>query len=368
MDEIRDSGKILFVVRTLSEGGSERVSSILASTFERVFGYSVYVCVLNNNEKEYELSDKVEKITLYKTNNIKIFKMWYELTFIRKSIKRIKPNVIISLDSYRTNLLIEISNIGIGSKIILSERNDPNKIPPKKIGRILTPILYKLCDGIVFQTIDAKNFFSKDIQKKSTIIPNPIALNHVEVYKGKWNSRRKAIVNCSRLVPQKNIPLLIDAFSEILKIHPDYKLEIYGEGFLQKELEQQVRRLGIEKEVSFMGFRKDILESIKDAAIYVSTSDYEGISNSMLEAMALGIPTICTDCPIGGARMMIRDNENGILVPVGNKNSIIEAINKIINDSDFADRIGNNAKEIVNEMSVNQITERWVDFIKRNKN
>ena len=95
---------------------------------------------------------------------------------------------------------------------------------------------------------------------------------------------------------------------------------------------------------------------------YVSSSDYEGMSNSMLEALAMGIPSICTDCPIGGARTVIENGVNGILTPVGEQAPLTEAMLKIIEDEAFRNLLGNNAYAIRDKLNINDIADQWIQL------
>lgn len=89
---------------------------------------------------------------------------------------------------------------------------------------------------------------------------------------------------------------------------------------------------------SFEGFRNDVHEKIADATMFVMSSDYEGLSNALLEAMAMGLPCISTDSPPGGARMVIRNGQNGLLVPVGNKEKLMEAMDSIAANAEMAEK------------------------------
>ena len=157
--------------------------------------------------------------------------------------------------------------------------------------------------------------------------------------------------------------MLIDAFSIISKKYPDYELHIYGEGAEHQILQDQIKALQLERKVVLHGFVENVYEKIKNAAMYVSTSNYEGMSNSMLEALAMGIPRICTDCPSGGARMVIRDSKNGLLIPVGNKGKLVEAIQMYIENPQLAEKYGKNGKRIIDSMSEEKIADKWERYI-----
>ena len=83
----------------------------------------------------------------------------------------------------------------------------------------------------------------------------------------------------------------------------------------------------------------------------------------MLEAMAMGIPTISTNCPVGGAAMMIKDHENGILIPVGDCEKLTSAMLEIIEDDELANKLSNNSKKIINDINSTQIAKKWEKLI-----
>ena len=202
--------------------------------------------------------------------------------------------------------------------------------------------------------------FPKSVQKKGIIIPNPINGNLPERYVGE---RRKAIVAACRLHPQKNLPMLIEAFYLIHKSYPEYILEIYGQGAEKEKIENLAKKLGIEDRIYMPGFIDNILDKINSAAMYVSSSDYEGISNSMLEALALGVPSVVTDCPVGGARMMINDGENGILVPVGDATKFAQSMDRILRDKEFAEKLSTNAYRIREKLPLKAIAQEWLKLM-----
>ena len=175
--------------------------------------------------------------------------------------------------------------------------------------------------------------------------------------------RRHEIVNFCRLNKQKNIPLLMEAFAMLLKEHPDYTLRIYGRGEEKDNLMALAKKMGLENAVIFEDFAPDVHARIRDAAMYVCSSDFEGLSNSMLEAMAIGLPCVCTDCEGGGARMMIRSGENGLLTPIGDKQAMYEAMKKLAEDPAYAARLGSEAAKLRQELSIEKIADQWETMI-----
>lgn len=245
-------------------------------------------------------------------------------------------------------------------KVVVSERNDPRQYPQSKIYRLIRNICFNLADTCIFQTKDAMRCFNKAVQKKGVIIPNPIN-GKIDPYK--WHRKDNSIIAVGRLNPQKNYPMLIEAFAMFSAVHPEYQLNIYGEGALKKELEQYCSQLHIEGKVTFNGFVDNIFSVMAEAAMFVSSSDYEGISNAMLEALAIGIPTICTDCPVGGSKETIHDGENGLLVPVGDAKALYEAMSRVADDEAFAQKISMNAQTIKQKYPLHVIASKWLDVM-----
>ena len=163
--------------------------------------------------------------------------------------------------------------------------------------------------------------------------------------------------------PPKNLPLLIDSFYDIHQKFPEFILEIYGTGPEEKRIRSIIKKYKLDNSVYLKSFCKTIHQEVLRAAMFVSTSDYEGLSNSMLESMAIGLPCICTDCDGGGAKAVIKDGENGILVPKRDKESVVGAIEKLILNPDYANWLGRNAAKIREELSVDKIVKQWMEII-----
>lgn len=350
--------KILFTIGTLGGGGAERNVSILANTFVKE-GHQVGILTAWGDERAYELDERVQYMTLTANDKNKYIKFVRQVIKIRPAIKKYEPDLVISFLS-DVNSCVLLRTRFTKYKIIISERNDPHKDPTIKVFRILRKIMYPFADGYVFQTPDAREYFVKTIKNKPNIvIPNPVKDNlpiHIDNESG-------VIVSVSRLAPQKNLPLLISAFERVLYNHPNCQLYIYGEGPLREELQCLINEKRLEKSIKLCGFTKDILNKVNEAEIFVLSSDYEGMSNSMLEALGMGMPVIVTDCPIGGARMMIKNGENGILVPVGGVEEMAQAMKKLIEDEGLRKKISQRALQVRNTNSIESIIQKWMQFI-----
>lgn len=353
--------KMAFVSANLETGGIERVVNNLSNYLIHE-GHEVHIIATKDGKCNYFIDERVTLHVLkHDCNKNRIRRVLSKVKEFRNIIKENKFNVMLSFGSYVTIYTV-VAAMFLNVKIIGSERTDPSVAPESALIRRIRNLAYRLTSGMVFQTEDAKAYFCKSIQKKGTIIPNPIKEDLPERWEGE---RTKEIVNFCRLNHQKNLPLLINAFAKFHKGHEDYRLVIYGEGELKDSLIRLAKDLNIESNVEIRNFTSNIHECILKSSMFVSSSDYEGISNSMIESMGIGLPCICTDCPVGGARMMIKHMENGLLVPVGDVEELAKAMSYIADNSEEANRMGQQATKIRNKLSIDYIVKEWMLKIER---
>lgn len=353
--------KIVFVIPDMAGGGTERVVALLANEYCKR-GIEVAILLFAGHETVYPLEDKVEVVSIGAPSKGSIR---VRIERIRKMRKYYQENQSCQIWSFSVMGAVFSVIAAWGQKhyFLVSERNDPNKYDHKRIRNFF----YRFADVIVCQTEDALKSFPKGIAGKATVIPNPVDIGGLKPYDGE---REKRVVAVGRLQPQKNHKLLIQAFASFVEEYPDYTLELYGKGEQEAELKSLALQLGIEKKVVFCGFSGRVKEAINSAAMYVLSSDYEGISNSMLEAIALGIPVIATDCPIGGSRMYLEDGQNGLLVPVGEVDPLAAAMKRIAKDNMFAGQLGMEGRKLLEKNRVDQIADCFLhahDFVRKNQ-
>ena len=242
-------------------------------------------------------------------------------------------------------------NIRKGTKFIFSERCDPNHRNISKLKSMMS--VYKKADTIVFQTNYVRNQFKGNIHEKGVVITNPIQVEYLSVN----YSTSKKIVTVGRLVPQKNQALLIDAFSLFEKSHKGYNLYIYGSGILLKKLKELVKSKHLENCEHFKGFSLHIHKDIKDAEFFVLSSDFEGLPNSLMEAMKMGIPSISTNCP--GISEIITDYVNGLLVPLKNVTALANAMSRLSDNITLRNIIRKEALTKSKEWEISIVAKKW---------
>ncbi len=351
--------RITFVISSLGSGGAERVMTVLSNEMIKT-GMDVTIVMVNNNNLYYELSEKVNLVCLGCAKDKScsaIRRTVRRISKIRKAICASRPDAVISFMA-ETNIDVCMAMLGKKIPLIVSERNDPKVDPAGTVKQYMRRVLYAKPKGFVFQTEDARGYFSKKIRKRSQIILNPLSDKVCEPYTGE---RTKRIVSVGRLNSQKNYPMLFEAYGRLHDKYPEYELEIYGEGVLEEKLKADAAK--ISGKITFMGFCRDVHSRIADAALYVMSSDFEGMPNALMEALSIGLPCISTDCPCGGPKMLIEPGVNGILVPVRDVSALEREMDFMLSSPEKAKEMGENAVKIRDRLSSEGITRQWLSFI-----
>lgn len=343
--------KIVFMIPNMTGGGTERVISLLSAEYV-ARGYEVAILQFAGYEHAYELDGRVEDFSVAGRSGGNPFTVFKKLIRIRRYFKQ-NPDCRIFAFCVMGAVYAAAATWGMRRSILVAERNSPDSCNIKK----LRNWAYRRADRITFQTEDGIGYFPKDIAAKAVVIPNPVDASVPPRYPGERDHR---VVTVGRLHRQKNHALLLNAFADFSARFPDYELHVYGEGELEEALKKQAQDLRIDDRVVWHGFCADVREEIRSAGMFVLSSDFEGISNSMLEALAMGIPTISTDCPIGGARIYIRDGESGLLVPTGDRQALAEAMCAVASDRELARKLSVNAARIKEDYSLSGIAEEFL--------
>lgn len=348
--------KITFVTDTLQAGGAERVISILANRLQDR-AYDVEIICLRMHKVFYEFNESVKLTFAEDYVNGGFLK---KMIWLRKYIKQQKPSVVIAfmVGVYIVTLL---SLIGSKQPVIVSERIDPRKTS-KKIRNVLRYLVMPLIQHLVVQTENIKSYFPAFIRKRTSIIFNPVT-EAVFAVASENTCKKKRLINVGRLYDQKNQRMLIEAFSIVKNKFPDYELAIFGEGPLQDELQNLINEKGLSDSVKLMGKSTKILEELKTSEVFCLSSNYEGMSNAMIEAVCLGLPVITTD--ISGARDVIVDGENGYIVNVNNAAAFANAISKILSDKELMQKMERNNLLKANLFKADTIVDSWIGLINK---
>lgn len=343
-----DGKRTLFImINSLGGGGAQRVACVLAS--ELVRKYHVVMLIFNKHEHPYPLDEHVKVLRIPWRGMTQ--KGLLKCLDVLKKRMRAVATISFMFDCNEKNL--QTRSFG---KVICTERNNPKKKDPVSFPE--TENQYRAADHVVFQSEAVRNLYDETVKAHSSILPNPVS---VTCYAS--DKKQHKVVAVGRLHPQKNQKMLIRAFAAFAEDHPGYSLDIYGDGEMEGELRQLSADLGIGNKVVFHGTVTDVCSEIADAEMFVLSSDYEGLSNALLEAMMMGIPCISTACE--GSVDVIRSGENGILTPVGDETALTGAMRELADNKPLRESIAKAGSEIHKTFDKAIVAEQWVEVIEK---
>ncbi len=358
--------KIAFHLNCLEQGGAERVVTNLANQFA-ANGYEVLIATEWYGENEFQTDERVKRVHVGlregDENKHRLVQFYLRVKYLRDFLKKEKPDILIPFARralYRGLMAAYFIRI----PVLISIRTDPVGHYEELSDKIQIPILFPRADGCVFQPEGAKEFFAPRRQNNSRIILNPINPKYIGVPEPA--SRKKTVVQSGRLVDFKNQPMLLQAFIEVHKKHPDYDLKIYG-GDSQDGTKEILERIIEENDageyIHLMGASDSLERDMADAALFAFSSDWEGLPNALMEAMALGLPIVATDCPCGGPRTIMTHEVDGLLIPIKDQKALEDGMLRLIEDRELAGRLGNKARQIAEKANGDAVYRQWKDYI-----
>ena len=355
--------KIALFIGSLQKGGSERVMVNLAEYFHKQ-QYEVLLVTQYKREPEYSISPEIKRVYSEPDENKmqggRIHNFCVRFSTLRNIWKTYKPDVILSFLG-KNNLMAIATSRFLPTRVGVSVRGEPTMEYEGKAMQFLAKCVFGFADGVALQTEAVKQFFPKRVQKKAKILLNP--LNPEFLNRRDSGERENKIVAVGRLDENKNHTMLIRAFEQIASEFPEMQLEIYGDGNKREQLEQFICERQLKDKVKLRGSVTRVADHIARAKVFALTSNTEGLPNSLMEAMALGLPVVSTDCPCGGPAMLINQEHNGLLVPVGDSDALADAFRKILSDEKFASKLGHNAYEITKSLHPDTVNREWEKFL-----
>lgn len=352
--------RYLFITRTLTGGGAERFVSTFAS-FLADRGYDVNILTYEVSDKDYPLSANVKlHVMPYvedspKGKILRIYRMLQEL-------KRIKPDVLIPFIE-TVVICTYLVNLVLRKKFIYTVRNSPWQETGGRFSKIMRRIMAATADAIMLQNREQAEYFPESYGRRMFIVPNPVAQKFHGCRKEHYREEISRICAVGRLHKQKNFPLLFAAVKKILPENPRICLEIYGEGEEKASLEAMIGQLGLSQVCCLMGRTANVEAVLQETDLFVLSSDYEGMPNALIEAMAMGVPCISSDCRTG-PKGLLKDGQTGLLFRTGDLEDLSQKLAWSLQHPAQMNRMGESAREdVLNTYKIEKTMDAFVRMI-----
>lgn len=354
---------LTLVISSLNSGGAERVLSELANHWIETHKVSIVTLSPSNSKPFYPLHKDVNVIHLNQTNTrptslfTRLANIVKRVFLLRSTLKTLSPDLVISFVDIM-NITTLLASLGLKIPIIISERIDPSHHPLPWIYKWLRLKTYPLSQKLIVQTLSAASYFPDHFKHFLTVIPNPVKS---QLKTAPFREHAKFLISIGRLTSQKDHKTLILAFSNLIKIHKDLTLTIYGEGEERRNLEMLIEDLKLANKVFLRGTTKNISSVLMKSDLFIFPSRYEGFPNALCEAMAMGLPVIASNC--SGNKDIIREGIDGRLFPVGNVEVLTQVILEVLQDTAQRKKLSHNAKTVIQRFNASHIFSLWDNIL-----
>lgn len=355
---------VAIVISHLSGGGSQRVLAFLVNYWSKV---GRRICVITHADREedfFTLPSSVRRITIRRAKTSRnliegLGANIRRIVAIRRALKKVNAKVILSF-IVSTNILVVLASFGLSSRVVISERNDPDRQPLGWMWHRLRQLVYRWADVVTANSKGVLHSMRAYVPNhKLALVPNPVDPPVLNTRKREGQS---TILNVGSLTHQKAHDVLLDAFSRLAPSVPDWRLSIAGNGELGKALRKQAESLAVNDRIEWHGWVRDINSYYADADIFVLPSRYEGMPNALLEAMSCGLPVIVSDASPGPLEY-VKNGVTGLVVPVDNISALVMALERLIHDPPLRRRLGNAARARVAECSLASVIGVWEEIL-----
>lgn len=367
---------ILFFIHSLSNGGAERVTATLANFWVEK-GWSItLVTVADIKDDFYNLDSRIERVSLGMAQNSRtpvhaVINNLRRIRELRQVLIGRRPDVAVAMMA-TANVTLALAARSTGVPVVGSERTYPPAMPLGLFWEWMRRKAYPWLDYLVAQTNESASWLELNAAPKHlAVIPNPLSYPLLPqdpiVNPGEIMSqlgRRKLLLAVGRLGTEKGFDRLLSAFGLLAERFPDWGLIILGTGSLQEQLVQQISDLGLEGQVAMPGAVGNVGDWYELADIYVLASRFEGFPNTLVEALAYGVPSIAVDCKTG-PREILRDGVDGFLVSQDDNEALASAIEKLMRDGTRRALFAAKAIEIRERLAVERVASDWEEVFRK---
>lgn len=357
--------RITVVIPVISSGGAEHAMAIIANHWAAE-GWTVNILTYDDGAEPpfYQLDARIRHVPLGLAVDspgllAAVRNNWRRLKLLRGAIRDSRPDVVVSFIN-QTNVLTLVAVEGLGLPTLVVEQSDPHTFPIKPVWDYLRRVTYRRAGKIVLLSARDVEYFAPRLRARVAVIPNPFRPPPaaLETDRSAGATQPPQLIAVGRLHHDKGFDILLEAFSLLKEEHPQWQLIVLGEGEERERLEVQREALHLGERVSFPGRVKDPYSFLKAASLFVMPSRTEGFPLALCEALACGLPVVCTDCA-GGVRDIIEDTVNGMLVPKENAPALAQALGRLMTDAELRRRLSARAPEVVERFSMSKVMGAW---------
>lgn len=351
--------KILFISRTLRGGGAERfISTFINYMFDN--NYDVEILLYEEHSDDYYLNSNIKKYLLPSRGETRLDKIYRNIDMYRM-LKEIRPNYIIPFVD-TVVICSYLANLFINSKFVYTVRVSPwhEKIIGTKFENFMRNIIAKKANAIMIQTAEQGLYFPAGYQKRVFVVPNPVPQKFISIKKENYNTSIENFCMVGRIDKQKNLPLAVKAFQRLSLVYPNIRLNIFGEGIETDYINSLIKEYELQNICFLRGRTNNVEEILSESDAFLMTSDFEGLPNALIEAMAMGLPCISSACKTGPSDL-IKDGENGYLFEPGNINALVSKIEMLLNNPKKGNELGQKAREdILQKLNIERSKDAFV--------
>jgi glycosyltransferase involved in cell wall biosynthesis len=331
--------------------------SELAIYFSQKDNVAVHFLLMTKKERFYELPSNIRIYEPEFDFNVvgnRVTAQLKTLSFIRKKIKEINPDSVLSF-GIKYNSFVLFSSLFLKTKVFVSDRCRPRSLG--LVHDFLRAVLYRTAYGIICQTEIAKEImFGITKHKNIAVIGNPLKNFNIPENTVKQN----VILSVGRMIDTKRFDLLIEFFKKTN--YKDWKLIILGDGPEMPKLQELVKKLDLSENVLLPGNQKDLTEYYKSSKIFAFTSNSEGFPNALGEAMVAGLAPICFNFVAGSTDLVINDKD-GFLIPMGENELFVKKLQELMENENLQKKFGLEAKSHCEKFSLSGIGEQYYKFL-----
>jgi glycosyltransferase involved in cell wall biosynthesis len=365
--------KLLIYVHSLENGGAERVVANLANHWASIGWQLIIVTVAPRTSDFYALDPAIGRVSLGMTDGSEdllagALRTVHRVRALRRILRSVRPDVALAA-MQTASVILALAASGLPGVLTLgSEHNFPAKAPLGLARDTLRRLAYGRLGAVVGLTTECAAWLKANTRARCVpVIPNPVcwplAEQEPRVDPGSCcRDGRRVLLGVGRLSEEKNFATLIDVFRRLAARHPGWDLVILGEGPMRDALAGQVSAAGLAGRVFLPGRVGNVGVWYARADLYAMSSHFEGFPNTLVEAMASGLPAVSVDCDTG-PRDIIRHDVDGYLVAPGDTDGMAAFLDRLMGSDDVRSMFAARAIEVRERFSMQKIASMWADLI-----